>query len=207
MGYVGNACEDVDGEKDNSLKTSYLSLTGQPSTKQATSANRPSGYEGNIHSWEFNFNQECVNPKSIIKRNDRPLSTDSSIYVIPMVRSTRRKFIVCKQNLYENVFCGKQYYENVFSFTDMKCGSNSGKFEINKGENTVHGECLDDDEYVEVGNPYQNIEKRQKNALLKSSSNEEMEPSMETAKTQLKDDDQQHKVYRRVRLLYLILLY
>ena len=250
MGYVGNASEDVDGEKDNSLKTSYLSLAGQSSTEQATSetnsnytycyaevkprwnlnlnqeseycyaevnpirkwnykpelvecglkiieeeinGKRPSGYEEIIHSWEFNF-PDCVNPKSIIKRNDRPLSTDSSIYVIPMVRSTRRKFIVCKRNPYENISWGKQYYENVFR-------------EISKGANTVHGECLDDDEYVEVGNPYQNIEKRQKNALLKSSSNEEMEAGMETAKPQLKNEDQQHTVGRQVRFLYLILLH
>ena len=160
---------------------------------------RSSCYEKNEPRWEFNFNPACANPNSITKRNDRPSSTDSNICVIPMARSTRRKFIVCKRNTYENVCWGKQYYENVF--TKMKCGSNSKKFETHKELDTVHGECSDDDEYVEVDNPYQNIEKRQKNTLLKTLSNEEMKASMESTKTQLKDEDQQHTVCRQVRFL------
>ena len=49
----------------------------------------PSGYEQIKNRWEFNFHRECVDPKTIIKRNDRPLSTESSIYVIPQVEENR----------------------------------------------------------------------------------------------------------------------
>ena len=260
MGGVENVYEDVDGEKDNSLNTCYLSLTGQSSTEKATSTRsdmnsnytycyaevkprwnlnlnqkseycyaevnptrkwnykpelrkseskilkeeingkRPSGYEEIKPTCEFSFNQEFVNPKSIVNQNERPLSSESIGYVIPLVRlenSTGRKFKVCKQNPSENA-C-KHHYENVFM--DKIESSNSGKFEKHGKPDTIHGECSDDDEYVEVDNPYQNIEKRQKNTLLKSLSNEEMESSMETAKTQLKDEDQQHTVGRQVRFL------
>ena len=187
MGYVENVYEEVDCEKDDSLKTACLSLTGQPSTEQATS---------------MNFNRECVNPKSIIKQKERPLSTESTGYVIPLVRSVNsrgRKFKVCKQNPYKNVCWGKEYYTNVF--TDKKYGSNSWKLKINNATNTVHGKFSDDDEYVEVDNPYQNIEKRQKNTLLKTSSNEEMEPSVKTAKTQLKVEVQQDRASKQVSFM------
>ena len=149
----------------------------------------------------LNPNWNLISTKSVSKQNLRPLSTESTGHVIPLVRSENsrgRKFEVCKRNPSENA--SKHHYENVFT-EKIKC-SNSEKFETHKEPDTVQGECSDNDEYVEADNLFQNIEKRQKNTLLKSTENEEMAQGMETAKTQLKDE-QQHTVYRQVRFFYL----
>ena len=189
---VRNVSEDVDGEKDNNLKTAYLSMAGQSSTEHETSTRsktnskyaycyaevninrewnyksklvetgsrkpdakidtkQPSGYEEIKTRLDFDFDREFVDPKSIIKQNLRPLSTQSGEYVIPMVplaNADVKQFTVCERNPYENFGVRQLPYENIF--TDKESGSNSEKFEVQNERDTSHNVSLDSDGYVEV---------------------------------------------------------
>ena len=123
--------------KPKFVETGLKKPEGQINTKQ------PPGYEEVKTRFEFDYKREFLDPKSIIKQNLRPLSTESSDYVIPMVpleNPDGRKFS------YENFGLGKLPYENVFTAS----GWNSEKFEAHNERDNFHDESLDCDEYVEV---------------------------------------------------------